>query len=419
MAPESRSVTGAQPREVMHIDINAFFASVEQQSNPALRNRPVAVVGSQQRTIILTASYEARAYGVKTGMTLRDARLKCPELIMLAANNRLYTHVSRGVIGIFRDYTPLVEVFSIDEAFLDVSGSVGYFGGAERIAYLIKSRMLARFGLNCSIGIAGNKLLAKLAADLHKPNGLVRIRPENVPTFLEDLPVGEICGIGRKTAEKLNRMGVFTCGQLGRFPVARLKAEFGIIGPRLALMGQGIDTGPVVPPDQEPEVKTVSHSMTLQRDVTNREEIARFLLQLAEMVGRRARRYGVSGRTVTLIVRYTDFSTFSRRRSLPCAISRGEEIYRAALQILDKLLLVQPIRLLGIGLSSLCHQSKQLALLPDEQRREILTRSLDAVNDRHGEFAVMPGNLLQLKGKGSHVISPAWRPEGIRDVKVQ
>ena len=403
----------------MHIDINAFFAAVEQQSNPALRGRPVAVVGSQQRTIILTASYEARTFGVKTGMMLYEARRRCPDLILIAAKNPLYTHVSTQMIRIFQDYSPLVEVFSVDEAFLDISGSVGYFGSVERIAYLIKSRLKNRFGLTCSIGVAPNKLLAKLASDMQKPDGLVFVKPEGISGLLEDLPVSELCGIGRRTEQRLNRLGIFTCGQLGRFRVARLKATFGVIGERLALMGQGIDPSPVVPHAQETEVKTVGHSMTLQRDVSARDEIARFLLQLAEMVGRRARRYGVVGRTVTLTIRYADFVTFSRQQIQPFAIGRGEEIFAAARAILDGLLLLQPVRLLGVRLSELQHLERQLPLLPDERLRETLTHALDEVNDRYGEFSVMPGSLLPVKGKGSHVISPAWRPEGIRHVAVQ
>ncbi len=405
-------------RTILHIDMNAFFAAVEQQSNPALRGQPVAVVGSQQRTIILTASYEAREFGVKTGMTLFEARQKCPQLQLVAANNRLYTHVSAQIIRLFQDYTPLVEVFSIDEAFLDVSGSLQFFGSVERIAYLIKSRIKALFGLTCSIGIAPNKLLAKLASDMQKPDGLTLIRPELVAEILEDLPIGELCGVGRKTERKLNRLGIYTCGQLGRFPVPRLKGRFGIIGERLVLMGRGIDEAPVVPPEQEDEVKTVGHSMTLRQDIETREEITRFLLQLAEMVGRRARRYGVTGRTVTLTIRYADFSSFSRQQVQAEEIGRSEEIYRAALQILDNLLLTQPVRLLGVRLSQLQHRDRQLKLLPEERRRQQLTASLDQVNDRYGEFSVMSGSLLQVKGKGSHVISPAWRPEGIRNVRV-
>lgn len=406
-------------RTIMHIDMNAFFAAVEQQSNPALRGHPVAVVGSQQRTIILTSSYEARKYGVKTGMTLYEARQKCPQLQLVKANNRLYTYVSSQIMQIFQDYTPLMEVSSVDEAFLDVSGSLNYYGSVERIAYLIKSRIKARLGLTCSVGIAPNKLLAKLASDMHKPDGLTLIEAEAVPDLLEDLPISEICGIGRKTTQKLNRLGIFSCGQLGRFPVAKLKRPFGVIGERLVLMGQGIDPSPVVPPEQEAEVKTVGHSMTLRKDISLREDIARFLLQLAEMVGRRARCYGVSGKTVTLTVRRSDFSTFSRQQIQPLPISSSEDIYYAALRILDGLLLTQPIRLLGVRLSNLQYRDCQLLLLQEDRRRQQLTASLDQVNDRHGEFTVMSGSLLTVKGKGSHVISPAWRPEGIRNVGVQ
>jgi DNA polymerase-4 len=402
----------------MHIDMDAFFASVEQQSNPTLRGKPIAVVGSQKRTIILTSSYEARQFGVRTAMTLYEARLKCPQLQFVPTNNRLYTHISTQIMQLFRDYTPLVEVFSIDEAFLDVSGSLDYFGGVERIAYLIKSRIQARFGIGCSVGVAPNKLLAKLASSMEKPGGLTLIRPEAIDNLLRDLPIEEICGIGRKTTQKLNRLGVYTCGQLSCFPVVKLKKLFGIVGERLVLMARGIDPSPVVPPDHESGVKTVGHSMTLRKDISSRDEIARFLLQLAEMVGRRARRYGVSGRTVVLTLRYADFSTCHRQQAQIGLINRSEEIYRAALRILDSLLLTQPVRLLGICLANLDACSGQLSLLPEDHLRERLTVALDRVNDRHGEFTVMPGRLLSMKGKGSHVISPAWRPEGIRNVGV-
>lgn len=409
----------ADSRVIMHVDMNAFFAAVEQQSNPALRRRPVAVVGNRQRTIILTASYEARAFGIKTGMTIHEARQKCPSLILAPANNRLYTDISSRIIELFHDYTPLVEVFSVDEAFLDISGSLTFFGSAVRIAYLLKSRIKVRFGLTCSIGIAPNKLLAKLASEMHKPDGLTVLTADRIPPLLEHLAIDELCGIGPKTARKLNRLGIYRCGELGRYPVTALKAHFGVMGPRLALMGRGIDSSPVAPPDQDAEVKTVGHSMTLSRDVEGRDRLKGFLLQLAEMVGRRARRYGVAGQTVTLTLRYADFSTFSRQRVQGAAIHRSRDIYHASLKILDGLLLTQPIRLLGIRLSGLRYGISQLALFEEERRCEQLTASLDEVNDRYGEFCVMPGTLLPLKGKGSHVISPAWRPEGIRNVAVR
>jgi DNA polymerase-4 len=251
---------------------------------------------------------------------------------------------------------------------------------------------------------------------MQKPDGLTFIRPDEIGNVLESLPIGELCGIGRSTEHKLNTLGVYTCGQLGRFSATILKRRFGVIGERLQLMGQGVDGSAVIPVEQETEVKTVGHSMTLKQDIDDRQSIARFLLQLSEMVGRRARRYGVLGKTVTLTLRYADFTTFSRQQIQAEAIGQSEEIYRASLRILDGLILEQPLRLLGVRLSSLQSRDRQLLLLPEERRKQRLSDSLDQVNDRHGEFSVMSASLLDVKGKGSHVISPAWRPEGIRNV---
>lgn len=405
-------------RVIMHIDMNAFFASVEQQSNPALRRKPIAVTGSNQRTVILTASYEARAFGVKTGLTTWEARQKCPGLILVPTNNRLYTHVSSQIMKILLDYTPLVEVFSIDEAFLDISGSVSLFGGLERISYLIKSRIRARFGITCSIGIAPNKLLAKLASEMEKPDGLTIIREEDIPRTLEHMPIGELCGIGRKLAARLALYSIRTCGELGRYPLERLEKRFGLVGEKLHLMGLGIDDSPVVPSEEAEEVKSVGHSMTLKQDIRERVDILRFLLQLSEMVGRRARRYGVWGKTVHLTVRYADFSTIGKQESQPTHINLSDDIYRAAVRVLDNLELQQPIRLLGIRLTCLQYQTSQLPLFPEEQARLKLTEAMDRVNNRHGDFTVMFASLLDQESMGSHVISPAWRPEGIRNVAV-
>lgn len=407
------------PRTIMHVDMNAFFAAVEQQSNPVLRGRPVAVVGSEQRTVILTASYEARGYGIRTGMRLHEARERCPELRLVPANNRLYTDISTRITALLHDYTPLVEVFSIDEAFLDLTGSLRLFGSAERIAYLIKSRIRSRFGLTCSIGIAPNKLLAKLASERKKPDGLTIFPPASVPAILEVTPIQELCGIGRRLTRQLNDRGVFTCGQLGRLPQEQLIRRHGRTGAALHAMARGIDASPVVPMAASAPVKSVGHGMTLRQDLSDRGAIAEVLRLLGEMVGRRARRYRVSGRTVTLTVRYTDFSTFSRQQLQPDYLSGGPEIYRAALRILDGLDLTQPVRLLGVRLSTLRRDSEQLPLFDGERRQQQLTAALDAVNDRFGEFTVLTASLLTQAAKGCRVISPAWRPEGIRQVAVE
>jgi DNA polymerase-4 len=406
-------------KTIMHVDMNAFFAAVEQQSNPALRGRPIAVTGSEKRSIILTASYEARAFGVKTGMAHFEAFESCPQLILVPANNRLYTHISTQIMALMKDYTPLVEVFSVDEAFLDLSGSLRLFGGVERIAYLIKSRIKARFGITCSVGVAPNKLLAKLASEQKKPDGLTIYRAEEIPAVLENMPIQELCGIGRRLGRQLHGFGIFTCGQLARFPADILRKKYGIVGERLHNMAKGVDDSPVVPEASRAPVKSVGHSRTLRDDLKERDAICAFLLQLAEMVGRRARRYQASGRVVTLTLRYADFSTMSRQQVQPDYLSDSEGIYLAAVKILDSLDVEQPVRLLGVRLSSLRFQTGQIPLFPEERRRYLLTEARDRANDRYGDFTVMFARLLEQKDKGSHVISPAWRPEGVRNVDVQ
>ena len=405
-------------RIILHIDMNAFFASVEQQSNPELRGKPIAVIGAAKRTIVTTCSYEARAFGVKTGMNSWEARKMCPELIFVIGNNRKYTYTSTLIFQIMRDFTPLVEVSSIDEAFLDVTGCLSLFGPPQRIAGLIKGRIREQFGLTCSVGIAPNKLLAKLASDMQKPDGLTAIVKADIPRVLERVPIKDICGIGAKTQTKLAKFGIRTCGDLGRFPVDILRRTFGVIGERLHQMGLGQDDSPVVPDAEAEEVKSVGHSTTLDRDISERQEILRFLLQLSEMVGRRARRYQVAGRTVTLTVRYQDFTTFSRQESRGSYTNNSEEIYQASVKILDGIDIAQPIRLLGVKISNLRHHTEQLPLFPAERKKARLASAMDHVNNKFGDFTVTFGSLLG-KETGSRVISPAWRPEGLRNVEVE
>jgi len=317
-----------------------------------------------------------------------------------------------------RDYTPLVEVFSIDEAFLDITGSIGLFGSVDRICFLIKSRIRARFGITCSIGVAPNKLLAKLASDMQKPDGLTVIKSGDITRVLEQLPVKALCGIGRKMEQHLLMLGIRTCGELGRFDRRLLEKKFGLTGRKLHYMGRGIDDSPVIAEEEAEEVKSVGHSTTLKKDLTARDDILKVLLQLSEMVGRRARRYGVAGKTVHLTVRYADFSTFEKQELQPAAINGSTELYRAAVKILDGIQLAQAVRLLGVRISNLRAQGEQLPLFPEERTGLKLTEAMDKVNNRHGDFTVMYGSLLDQSSKGSHVISPAWKPEGIRNVGV-
>ena len=408
-------------RTILHIDMNAFFASVEQQADPELRGKPIAVVGGGGRTVITTSSYEARAKGVKTGMAIWEGKRTCPELIIVVGDNKKYTHTSTMINGIFRDYTPEVEAFSIDESWLDVTHSLSIFGSAVNIAYQIKARIRDSFGITCSIGIAPNKLLAKLASDMQKPDGLTVIEPEDVARILERLPIKELCGIGKKMERHINMMSIYTCGELGRCDEARLTRKFGIIGKRLKEMGQGIDNSPVVQYGEEDDVKSVGHSSTLERDISDPAEIRRFLLQLSEMVGSRARRYGVSGKTIHLYVRYADFfSSWGKQTTLKSYINLSDEIYKAALGILETVELEQPVRLLGVSLSNLKHQAEQLPLFEDERKKLFATQAMDKVNDKYGGRVVTYGSLLPGKATaGNHVIPPSWRPDGIKNIDME
>ncbi len=401
------------PKTILHVDMDAFFASVEQVKNPALRGKPMVVTGAGSRTVILTASYEARAFGVRTGMKVPEAFRKCPQLIRVQADNAAYAAACNRIMEILRRYTPEVEVFSIDEAFLDITGSLSLFGGAEPIGRSIKVAIFAELGLPCSVGIAPNKLLAKLASGLQKPNGLTLLKPDLIPALLEELPVESLCGIGPKLKLKLNSLGIHTCGELGRTPVSTLKAAFGIAGERLSAMGRGEDPGEVVPEEVKPDPKSVGHSMTLAQDVSDRARLSVYLLQLSEKVGRRLRRGGWAGRVVTLTLRNQDFTTHTHQHRLPSPAWESRKIYEAAQALFQSIPLHQPIRLLGVSMADLVPKGAQSSLFPEANKSERLYEALDRVNERFGEWTLTWGSLMERQDhKG--VLSPAWRPDGVR-----
>jgi DNA polymerase-4 len=402
-------------RQILHIDMNAFFASVEQRVNPALRGKAMAVIGSLHRGVILSPSYEARAFGVRTGMTYGEAKTACPGLLLVPANPAKYSHACEELIRIWRDYSPLVELFSIDEAFLDVTGCEQLLGDPVQIAIKIKERIWNEKRLTCSIGIGPNKLLAKLGSDMRKPDGLVLISPGDVPEVLEDLPVRELCGIGPNLEGALSAMGLRTCGELGRTPLEKLVARFGVIGARLRDMGRGIDDDPVAAMETEYEeaAKSMGHSMTLNEDCADRVMIERHILHLAEKVGRRLRRGSYQGRTVSLTLRYADFHTFTRQKRLRHAVNHGLDIYALVREIFRELNLAQPVRLVGVSVSGLEKNIAQLPLFGDERKRKFIAEAMDGINDRYGDFTVTWGTLAE-RYAHERVISPAWRPDGDR-----
>jgi DNA polymerase IV len=400
-------------RSILHIDVNAFFASVEQRVNPSLRGKPMAVIGSKHRGVVLSPSYEARAFGVKTGMTYGEAKKACSHIALIPADSAKYSHACEELLDIWKDFTPLVEMFSIDEAFLDVTGCEALLGDPVRIAIQIKERVWNEAGLTCSIGIAPNKLLAKLGSDMQKPDGLVLINSDDVAAVLEDLPVKEICGIGPNLTSHLAAMGIRTCGELGRAPLRQLTAKFGILGERLHNMGIGEDDDPVMPLEvQESEgSKSIGHSMTLDEDCSHMATLERHILQLSEKVGRRLRRGSYSGRTISLTLRYANFHTFSKQKRLRNAINHGLDIHAAAVALLHEIQPKQAIRLVGVSVSGLERNAAQMPLFEEGRKRKFIAEAMDDINDQHGEFTVTWGTLAS-RNHHERIISPTWRPTG-------
>jgi DNA polymerase-4 len=397
---------------ILCVDMDAFFASVEQQTNPALKGKPIAITGAGARTIITTSSYEARAFGVKTGMTLHEAKKLCPHIIFVIGDNKKYAYICGRLEEICLRFTPDIEIYSIDEVFLEITGSYHLYENPEELARTIKKTVKDELCINCTIGIGPNILIAKLASDLAKPDGLRWIDKEMVPSVFEDLPVKKLWGIGSHTEEKLRDMGIRTCGELGRTSLSLLTSKFGVLGERLNAMGRGMLERPLELVTPEP--KSIGHSTTFPKDLWKREDIEPQLLRLSEKVGRRARRYGYKGRKVTLTVRYADFKTFTKQTTLTVYTNDTSEIYRTALSILDGLHLKKSVRLLGVSLSSF-GSNEQLTLFEEINRKEraALFKAMDAVNDKYGEYKIIWASTAA-EEKGHGVISPAWRPSGIR-----
>jgi DNA polymerase-4 len=375
-------------RIILHIDMDAFFISVEQRDDPSLRGKPAAVCGSLSRSVVTSATYEARPYGIRAGMSTQEAKRRCPKLILVEGNHSKYTETAARIFSILKEYTPLVEVASIDEAYLDITQSLLLFQSPLFIAKSIKDRTRENEQLTCSIGIAPNKLLAKLGSGLMKPDGLVVIQKEGVEEVLKDLPVSKLYGIGPKLTEALNSTGIFTCGQLGRFPVPMLAKRFGVIGERLHEMGLGMDDSSVVPFDEEEDAKSISHSVTLEEDTSDLNMLRKVLLQLSERVSRRMRRDGFYGRRIVITVRYSDFFTFSKQKTLSKWMNSGNEIFRHSFEIFESIRHPKPIRLLGVGVSLLKKEGYQLDLFEKGDKKDKTLKAMDRINERFGDWTL-------------------------------
>lgn len=381
-------------KTILLIDMNAFFASVEQASNPNLKGKPVIVCG-EGRTVVVAASYEAKKLGVKNVMSLYEAKKICPSAIQVYSDPDKYIDTSFKIHEILLDFTDQVEVYSIDECFLDVTDSKLLFGDGIAIAKKIKQMIKKSLDLTCSIGIAENKLLAKLASEMQKPDGLVEIKPEDVPKVLENLPVEEFWGIGEHIKKRMNAIGIKTAKELGEADEELLRKHFGILGIVYRKMGQGRFESPVKTYYYSEKAKSMGHSCTFRADTKDLRIISSYIQLLSEKVGSRLRKAKMSGNTLSLCIRYSDFETFSKHKTLKNYIYSGFDIYSAANSIFESLLpLKKPVRLVGVSVSNLISREIQDFLFEDMMNKIKITEAMDKINLKYGEFTVKPGSSL-------------------------
>jgi DNA polymerase-4 len=380
-------------RTILHADLDAFYASVEVLDDPSLRGKPVIVGGRPgERGVVSAASYEARRFGVHSAMPLRTAASLCPQGVFVPGHPDRYRELSDQVMRIFGSYTPLVEPISLDEAFLDVTGSRAAFGDGETIARELKRRVLDEAGLVVSVGVATNKLCAKVASDLRKPDALVVVPPGGEAAFLAPLPVSRLWGVGPQTREALRDFGVTTIGQLAALATGTLQRRFGQHGGELRSRALGIDPSVVVP-SQAP--KSVGHEHTFEHDVVDLRRLEVTLLDLAESVASRLRRHDLAAGAVQLKLRYEGFETLTRQAPLPQQTRESEPIYAAGLELLRKTLSRERgVRLVGLTAISLT-DAQQLTLFDEPKRGDRLAASIDAVRERFGEDAIIRARLLR------------------------
>ena len=369
---------------ILHIDMDAFYAAIEQRDRPELRGRPVVVGGTPEgRGVVAAASYAARRYGIHSAMPAAQAKRLCPQTVFLPGRHGYYARVSRQIRAVFQRYTPLVEPLSLDEAFLDVTDSKQLFGPAADIGQRIKSDIKDELQLTASVGVAANKFVAKVASDLDKPGGFVVVAPGGEQAFLDPLPVGRLWGVGRVANRRLQRLGIETIAQFRAWPREAIFELFGQGGEHLWQLAHGIDPRPVVPDHQ---AKSISHETTFETDIADLEVLQTWLMELTEQVARRLRRQRLRGRTVQLKLRFADFKTITRARTLAQATDITKELWDAASDLLRKHLPAQHegLRLLGMGVSGFDSGSLQQGELFEEAERERYSQ-LDAVSDAINE----------------------------------
>jgi DNA polymerase-4 len=385
-------------RTILHVDMDAFYASVEQRDDPRLRGKPVVVGGGSNRGVVAAASYEVRRYGVRSAMPMREARRRCPDLVRVAPRMSHYKAVSRQLFAVFAEFTPLIEGLSLDEAFLDVTASRGLHGSGAGIARQVKQRILEETSLTASVGIAENKLVAKIASDLDKPDGLVEVMPVDYERVLDPLPVSAIPGIGKQTLARLHKVNVHSIGDLRVAPDRDLEPVFGRYTRRMRDRAAGIDTRPVATGREE---KSISAEETYDIDLAERPDMERELLRLAETTAARLRKAGLQAGTVQIKIRLPDFQTFTRQKRLQPPSSSTDQVFHVARKLLRDWLGRNPgarIRLLGVGGSRLSPAGQPDLFAEQESALpEALDKAADDIRRRFGPAAV--GRARTLRGR--------------------
>jgi DNA polymerase IV len=387
---------GTKARQIIHLDMDAFYASVEMLDDPKLKGKPVIVGGPKQRGVVSAASYEARKFGIHSAQPMAMAMRLCPQGHFLPVRMARYKEVSDQIFAIFFQYTPLIEPLSLDEAFLDVTASIRLFGPAETIAKEIKKSVQENIGLTVSAGVAPSKLVAKIASDLDKPDGLTIVPEGKVRQFLSPLPIERLWGVGKVTQKDLFLLNVKTIGDLSRLPKDLLQRRFGQQGLQLYFLSKGIDDREVQP---ERKAKSIGREETFGEDILEKAKAEKELLTLSQRVAKRVRRHGVEGRTITLKVTYNNFSQITRSVTLPTGTDDGRTIYRLCLDLMKKTEIGQkPVRLLGISLSQLAKPGDgQLFLFNSSngsEKEKRLNQALDAIQDKYGDQVIGPGSLM-------------------------
>ena len=386
-----------QTKYVIHLDMDAFYPSVEVLDNPELKGKPVIVGGSKKRGVVSSASYEARKFGVHSAQPMATAIRLCPQGIILPVRMSRYKMVSEKVFEIFHLFTPLVEPLSIDEAFLDVTGSACLFGSPVEIAKKIKQEVAEKTGLTISAGVAPSKFVAKIASDMEKPDGLTVVPSDKVREFLDPLPIKKMWGVGKVTQKTLSRLNIHTFRDLRRTPVEVLERKFGKYGIKMHELAMGIDERQVV---TSHDIKSIGHEETFSVDIIDPESAKRELLSSANRVARRMRRKSMEGKTVTLKVKYNDFAQITRSATLQKYTNDSSEIYSTIRNLLVKTAVgKKPVRLLGISLSqlTLMGSGRQLSLFnqhQSNQKRLDLNRTLDSIYEKFGDKGIRPGALI-------------------------